>query len=407
MRKWFKFVAAIIISAASSSVFASETNMLLDKLVEKGVITSGEANLISAEGKQETLNALAKGKIDTLPKWIQNITMKGDIRLRQQSDWDASKNYERSRQRLRLRTGFETMAVENLKAGFGIATGGESLSGTSIIDAEPTSTNHTFSNGFAKSMLMVDFAFLEYTPLPWLKVTGGKMKAGTQVWHTTDLLWDTDINPDGIAITASQKFGSTDLFLTAGWLIFNELNSTSNNPDAYIVQPGVKVRVNDNIDVKAAAAFENLNVNGKNTGYYGTPSFDYICLNPSAEISVKGFVFPYLSLFTDMVSNSDSKPTSDKNGSAYGIKFGSPKISELGTWQFKYMQRSLESNSWLNKLGDADAYGGAVNSSGYEAAVDCGLTKAASLSIDYYSMDKITGASAPKSLLQFDVVYKF
>lgn len=409
--KFFGIFVITVLAAARLSI-AGESEMLINKLAEKGIISYGEAQQILIEGKEDDRKQLAKGAVAAIPKWIQNMSINGDLRIRQQNDWAASASNARTRERLRLRVGMETRASENMKAAFGLATGGETISGSSVIDAEPTSTNHTFGNGFSKAMLMVDYAFLEYTPLSWLTVTGGKMKAGTQRWQASDLLWDTDINPDGFAITAKRDLGDINLFITGSWLIFNELNSaTLNNPDAYIAQPGIKIKLAEGkYAINAAVAYEQLNVNGKNTGYFGTPLFDYVCINPSAEIKVKEFIGPYsFGVFTDMVSNSDKEASSDNTGSAYGFKFGFEKVSEFGNWQVVFMKRSLGTNAWLNKLGDSDAYGGAANSTGYEAILSYGLTKAASLNIDYYSMDKITGASAstPKSLMQFDVVYKF
>jgi hypothetical protein len=431
MKKKMRIVMAVLLMLSATIAYAGEIDILINNLAEKGIITYGEAQQLMTEGKETARKDLANAQVVTLPQWIQNISLKGDLRLRLQNDWAASAANTRTRERLRLRLGFDTRVVENLKAGFGLATGSEKLlsgtvsdgtvasgkvtgqtaTGGSIIDAEPTSTNHTFSNGFAKAMLMVDYAFLEYTPVSWLKVTGGKMKSGTPSWQASDLKWDTDINPDGIAVNLSKDFGNVNVFLNGAWLIFNELNSaTLNNPDAYVGQPGVNVKIGDKYNVKAAVAFEDLNVNGKNTGYYGTPAFDYICMNPSVELSAKELVGPFsMAIFSDMISNSDSKPTSDKNGSSYGLRFGNEKVQEFGNWQIVYMARRIETNAWLNTLGDSDAFGGANNSSGYEAILAYGLTKSATLNIDYYSMDKIVGATAttPKSLIQFDVVYKF
>jgi hypothetical protein len=378
-----------------------------------------------SEGNNDTRAAIAKGEATNLPAWIQNISMKGDLRLRDQADWAANSNVIRDRQRLRLRLGFDTRIVDDLKAGFGIATGSEKISdktvasnavkGDSIIDAEPTSTNATFANGFGKEMLMVDYAFLEYNPVSWLKVTGGKMKSGTEAWEPCDLLWDTDINPDGLAVTASKDVSSSvNLFLNGSWLTMNELNSTVNNPDVYIAQPGIAWKANDNLTIKAAYAYEQFNVNGRNLVYYGqgsagiTPTFDYLCSIPSVEISYKELVGRYsLALFGETVTNGDSKPTSDKNGACYGVRFGDEKIAALGQWQVVAMSRRLENNAWLNKLGDSDAYGGLVNSSGSEIIGTVGITRSASFGIDYYNLDAITGPSVQKSLIQFDIVYKF
>lgn len=414
-------IAATLMLASTG--FAGEVDGLANLLAEKGIISYGDAQQLMTESKETSRSLIAQGKHETLPYWIQNISMKGDLRLRHQVDWAATGNTARERERLRLRLGFDTRVAENLKAGFGLATGSEKNAditvstvtgkgtGTSILDAEPTSTNHTFGNGFAKAMLMVDFAYLEYTPFPWLKVTGGKMKSGTPLWQTTDLQWDTDINPDGVAVNAGKKFGPVDTFVNASWLTINELNSaTLNNPEAYIVQPGASYDITSNINVKGAVSFQQFNVNGKDTGYYGTPAYDYAVTGESFNIGLKELLFGYsVNVFGDFITNGDSKPTSDKAANAYGLKVGNEKINGFGDWQATYLQRRLENCSWLNKLGDSDTYGGAVNTSGMEMILAFGLTSSAQLNLDYYNIDLINGATktTPKSLIQCDVVYKF
>ncbi|OGS22815.1 MAG: hypothetical protein A2314_03925 [Elusimicrobia bacterium RIFOXYB2_FULL_50_12] len=398
---------------AKNMSYAGEADMLINKLAEKGIITYGEAQQIMTESNEEARKKLAKGEVGTIPGWIQNISMKSDLRLRHQGDFDSTKSFPRIRERMRLRVGFSTRMIESAEAGFGIATGGETTTtgGGAVYDTEPTSTNHTFANGFAKAQLMVDYAYIKYAPAGWLTVTGGKMKAGTHVWNPTDLLWDGDINPDGVAATAATKVAeNTGVFLTGAWLTFNESNTAADDPDAYIIQPGFTWKPTDRISVKGALAFQKLNVNGKLAGpNYGTPAFDYVATNPSLDVKFSEIAGPYaLGIFGDSVSNGDSGPSSDKSGGAYGLEFGHAKLDSLGQWQVKYIKRELQQNSWLNKLGDSDAYGGAVNSTGYEIIVNFGLTKATSFGIDYYAMDLINGAvKAPKSLVQFDLVHKF
>jgi polyhydroxyalkanoate synthesis regulator phasin len=350
-----------------SPALAQANDMLINTLAEKGIITYGEAQQIMTENREEERKKLAQGEADTLPAWIQNMTIKGDLRLRHQTDWEASALYARIRERLRLRLGVDTRIVENLKAGFGLATGSEKISdktvsgtavkGDSIIDAEPTSTNATFGNGFGKEMVMVDYAFLEYAPLGWAKVTAGKMKAGTELWNPTDLLWDTDINPDGIAVNVNRDINAAfNLFFTGSWLTFNEKkNSTSvTAPDVYIAQPGVLWKATDKISAQAAVAYQGFNVKGKDLTYYGSteansiPPYNYICWNPSFMVTCRELVGPLaLSVFGDYVQNTDKAVVSDNTGSNYGLRFGNEKISEFGQWQLSYMLRRLERNAWL------------------------------------------------------------
>lgn len=409
----------------TASAFATDVDNLANMLAEKGVISYGEAQQVITESKEDIRKQIAQGKAATLPAWIQNISMKGDLRLRYQMDWPGARN----RSRLRLRTGFETRVVDGLKAGFGLATGAmkdtaattgagtnannhtHSVSSVDVGDTEPRSTNYTFQNEFSKPTVMIDYAYLEYAPFGWMKVTGGKMK--NPVWSPTDNLWDTDINPDGLTATFSYSITpALNVSLTPSYFIIDEINSTTlNDADAYVAQPAVTWAVNDTIDLKAAVAYQSFNVKGKaitSAGNSTTYTTDFVCLNPALQVNLKNLLFGYsLSLFGDSVANSADGVTADKNGYSAGAQFGDAKVAAPGQWSAKYIQRNLEANAFPNRFPDSDAYGGATNTKGYEAIVEIGLTRSANLSFDYYSMDVINGVSSPKSLMQVDVVYKF
>ena len=64
--------------------YAGEIDLLLQKLVDKGVLTAGEAQQIGTETKEQVKSEIAKGKYSSLPEWVQNIKMKGDFRVRYQ-----------------------------------------------------------------------------------------------------------------------------------------------------------------------------------------------------------------------------------------------------------------------------------------------------------------------------------
>ncbi|MDD3064864.1 MAG: putative porin, partial [Endomicrobiaceae bacterium] len=168
------FLAAAVVATMSCSAFA-DFSSLANLLAEKGIISYGEAQTLSTESKEEAKMKLASGKSELVPLWVQNMTFKGDVRIRTQYDWDAS-NQARLRERLRLRMGIETRPVEKIKLGFGLATG--SLSSSTGKDADPSSTNHTFEY-MNKSPLFVDYAYIQYDPSEWLVVRGGKVKGKT------------------------------------------------------------------------------------------------------------------------------------------------------------------------------------------------------------------------------------
>jgi hypothetical protein len=204
---------------------------------------------------------------------------------------------------------------------------------------------------------------------------------------------------------------AVNVFFNGSWLVFNEKNSAADGADAYIGQLGTVWKTNDKITVKAAVASQNLNVGNKNTGYYGTPAFDYKGINPSVNIALNDILGPLsFALYGDSFSNGDSKPASDTSSSCYGLMITNcQSIAEFGQWQLNVVQKTKETNSWLASLGDSDTYGGANNAKGTVYKLAYGLTRSAQLGINYFAFDKITGATAttPKSLTQADIVYKF
>ncbi len=401
----------------SSGVFAGEVDKLATVLAEKGVITYGEAQQIITETKEEMRQQSLSGTNPLLPKWVQSMTVKGDIRLRHQMDWGGS-NKTRNRERMRVRLGVEAGIFDSVTAAFGLASGamaGGSADATKGIgDKSPTSTNHTYQS-FNKVPVFIDYAYLQYKGIPNFTISAGKVKGKSQVWNATDLVWDGDINPDGIALNYNKKLdGGVSIFANAGWYTLGEGRKELLMPDVYIVQPGLSFK-SGNFSAKAGLAYQQFNlkdrdVKSNEAGYMDNNSTDFRCINPSIELKMENILGDLMvSVFGDFVKNTeDSVYEKDLEGKAFGVQFGSKKIAELGTWQVKVMNRYLEANAIPAGLGDSDAYGGKGNSQGYEVILTLGITKSLSFGFDYYSMEKINGSNKdPKSLAQFDISYKF
>jgi hypothetical protein len=122
----------------ASYSFASQVDILLQKLVDKGILTSGEASQIRTETEEEAKVEAAKGKTPGIPDWIRNIKLRGDLRLRYQYKHDKADNgvaSDASVGRVRARVGLEGKINEKVTAGIGIATNS---------GGDPRSTNITF-----------------------------------------------------------------------------------------------------------------------------------------------------------------------------------------------------------------------------------------------------------------------
>ncbi|MDD2523658.1 MAG: putative porin [Endomicrobiia bacterium] len=395
----------------SVKTFASGVDDLANLLAEQGVITYGQAQQIITESNEQARQELASGKAKTAPAWVQNLTFKGDLRVRAQYDWSASDKV-RIRERLRFRMGAETRPIDKLTVGFGFATG--ALSSSTGADSSSSSTNHTFQY-MDKPNLFVDYAYIQYEPYNWIAVRGGKVKAKTQVWNSSDLIWDGDYNPDGLNATASTQLSeSIKLTGNAGLYTFGETRKGKDAADAYILQPVIEYKEGD-IKVKAALAYQQFNFEGRNQTMLREASIgnvNYKIVNPSLSVDFSNVAGSYtLSLFGDMAQNIQSDLPKDSNGDDQtkgylaGLGFGHAKLDTFGTWNLKAMYRYLEAYAAPDKLGDSDAYGGSAGK-GFEIVANFGLTKALSLGIDYYQMTNING-DVPKSLCQFDFVCKF
>ena len=159
-----------------------------------------------SESKEPRDKQIAK---DVVPAWARNWSWKGDLRLRDESRNRVGTGHDVHRQRIRLRVGADGKVNDQLKAGFRIAMGSTS---------DPISTNQSFNTFFNKKTLVLDLAYLSYTPeVPGLDKTaviGGIME--NPLWTVGPLVWDSDLSWDGGAVKGSKTFGAAEVFMNGG-----------------------------------------------------------------------------------------------------------------------------------------------------------------------------------------------
>ena len=403
---------------------AGEVDILLQKLVEKGVLTQGEAQQVGTETKEQVKKEISQGKSFSLPAWVQNVKLKGDLRLRYQYKHDkATGDYEKDTNigRVRARLGLEAKVNEKILAGIGVATG----------SGDPRSTNISFGDYNSKKTLVLDYAYAKYNALPWLTLVGGKMYLNDTLWEPTDLIWDTDITPEGAVIQLNKNVNpNLALSMNLGALIVSaDTSSDTDAPMAYIIQPQASYKFNDDLSLKGALSFQSFHnvkghacskyASGSNTGITkigsadatGNYVYDYQMLNPALELKViqpfkaLGLNIETLKLFGEYVNNLDvSKGAS---GYSMGFQFGNDKIEKWGDWQFRYVYAMLGRDAVLDVLPDSDRYSGKTGMRSHEGSLSYGLGKNVSLGLDVYRSWSIIGAKAPETLIQTDINMKF
>jgi hypothetical protein len=414
-------MALACVIACPGLALAGETDVLVQKLVEKGVLTPYEAQIVLDETKQEVAKQNAKGTNDAIPSWVQTVKIKGDMRARYQLDADKNQKNE-SRGRLRMRLGVDAKPNDQMKVGIGLASGNT---------GDPRSTNSTWGNSATAntpagtSAIILDYAYGEYKPLPALTLTAGKFK--NPLWQPNDMLWDTDLNPDGLAVQLSSSLLSNlDLYMNNMLFVMYENRSADySDPMMLAVQPGFKYDVTDNVSLQGAVTYyQNSNVGNRST-FASTKStnsisggkyrYNYNALQPSAELGFSNifgdWFLPYVALSGDYVYNTSmQKGLNGRDGWDAAVKFGDKKVSDKGMWQGKLMYARLGRDAFLDIFPDSDRYSGKTNMKSYEGILEYGLGKNTSLVFDYYRAESLTKSGAtttPQQVFQVDWNLKF
>jgi len=427
-----KFVIALVLVGlvtfclGTGPSYAGEVDILLQKLVEKGVLTPGEAQQVGTETKEQVKKEISQGKYSSLPQWVQNTKLKGDFRLRyqnlhEQNAGDISKDTTIAR--IRMRLGLDSKVNDKLKVGVGIATG----------SGDPRSTNISLggtSGGYsAKPGVYLDYAYAKYDPLSWLNFVGGKMSLPDVLWEPTDLIWDTDITPEGGVFGFNKTLNpKTSVFLKGGPLVLVADTSTVSGSMAYLVQPGVNYALNDNLSLKGAVTYEyfqtkgsvpstyatkgqNTRNNGSTSGTTASYAYNYADINPALEFAIKepfkavGLSVENLKFFGEYVNNF---AVSKKNtGFSAGFQFGNEKLEKWGDWQVRYIYAMLAKDSVPDSLPDSDRLSGKTGMRSHEGIINFGLGKNTSLGADVYRSWSLVGAKVPETLVQIDWNMKF
>lgn len=261
--------------------------------------------------------------------WAGKVRVKGDFRYRfqhVQAEDKTGQNLSTTKniQRIRARLGAYAQVNDFTEAAIGIRTGDSANSG-----------NVTLGDGFDGKTITLSLAYLKFTPeeSKYGEATMGKMK---QTWkNTTDLIWDGDVNPEGLAYAYKGKVKDTGLIGSAGYFKVID-NKSETDTDLAQLQGGVVQPIGDNIKVTLGASMY----------YYKDVSTNNIA--PASDVAFRigeGFAelgfkdvgpIPF-KLYGNYVNNTAEE---DQNqGWCAGIKFGDAK---KGKWEAKYDYRNLE-----------------------------------------------------------------
>ncbi len=409
-------LVGVIIWIATPPSFATSTSVdaLIDKLVDKGILTKKEAMELQIELAADEKLIREESYKQGSPPWLQNTNIKGDFRLRHEfSKRNDNSDQDRSRGRIRYRLGFETKVNDQTNVAAGLASNGGS----------PRSTNQSFADAFAKSGANLDYAYVEFKPYSWLTMTGGKMKI--PIWEAGDLLWDTDLTPEGGALNLSMPTTpNLTTFFNTAIFVLDESAADQTDPYLLVFQPGLRWKIaHESADLRLALTYyafshgapksvlDNRSSPTTNTTTTGRYDFKYDAINPNVEFGLNNpfpelsLVIPRIAILGEFINNPD--PQDHHNGWLIGAYLGDQKVVNRRQWQIKGSYRYLGQDAWLDSFPDSDFYGGATDVRGYEAIFEYGLNKNTFITIDYYRSQRIAAAKAAESVLQTDLNFRF
>jgi len=408
---------ALMFCLKTAASALTEMEILVDKLVEKNILTPAEGDKILRETqaeakkqKEETKKAVAK---ELIPQWVSKTKLYGDFRLRYQYV-DVQDQRSQSQGRFRVRLNLDIEVAEKVKFIFGIASGGN----------DPRSANQSFGGDWDKKQININYAYVNYSPFKWLNLEGGKM--ANPIYTVSQLLWDEDINPEGVAAQIDYPINPClSLLLNAGAFVLQDnKNNTPTDPWMWVIQPGFAWKSERGLQAKFAAgytSFENFQDNPQQKYSSGTNTYitegstklykyKYNLATMTGEMGLKnpipGFApIRYAGLFGEYTNNIST--SNGKSGYLTGLTFGDEKVVEKGQWFFRGDWRRLEKNAVPDILPDSDFYFGDTGVSGYVLQFRYGLWKNINLQTKYFRAEQISGPGKPENLIQTDLNFKF
>jgi polyhydroxyalkanoate synthesis regulator phasin len=304
--------AGLLAAAASLALVATASaqvsaDAILDKLVQKGVLTKDEATELEKES--ENTNAMKQaGTQFKISKVIKSVELFGDLRMRYENrsakigpeggqyagSYDVANRF-RYAVRLGLRGDladdyyyglrFETSPNERSPWNtFGNASGGQS----------PYYGPFSKANNYG---VFIGQAYLGWRPLPWLDVEVGRVP---QPLYTTSMAWDSDYTPEGAVEKVHFTRGPIEFFGNLAQYIYQDTTPASaeaveggtpayslgdfSDHNAYLMawQVGGVYHLDTNISFKVAPVFYNYVGHGnQSAGFYG----------PFVGQGINGFTF--------------------------------------------------------------------------------------------------------------------
>jgi hypothetical protein len=377
--------AGVMLGTAGPVLAESVDAKLLTMLRNNGSITQAQYAELSADlAKQQkaavSTESVSKADFDALQQkvaWAARTVVSGDVRVRNENISIQHRDPERAqdRQRYRARVAVVSQITEEVEAGVRVASGNLN---------DPRSTNQDMNDYFIKKQLWLDRAYVSYHPteVPGLNVIGGKM---AQPWVNEDeMIWDSDINPEGVASQYSHALGPVKLFGSTGAFtlkdnVNGEGREFTNDLRMISAQLGSKFAVAEGYDVTLGGSLYHFHLDGDaptvppaliGLSAVGNTTTQFQLWEGFGQLDISDFALP-LAFYGQYVKNVNANgPQSDEDkGWLLGVK---SKIWNIG---LNYNYRNVQRNAVVGAFTDSDFAAGYTGSRGSKIQVSYPIAK--------------------------------
>ncbi|MGB7582540.1 MAG: putative porin [Sedimentisphaerales bacterium] len=375
---------------------------------------------------EEVNKAIEQKQVSALPenaKWIENMKISGDLRYRYEGidsqtkgKWSSKGESDSiERNRLRARIGIYDKINDEVDVGFRLGSGS---------NGDPTSTNQTEGDAFSKKPIWLDQAYFDWHPkdITGFDFIGGKMVNPFYRVGTNELIWDVDLNPEGLAAKYELPINdSLKAYINGGGFWVGNPDNVDTSAGASTSLWGIQSYLKNTFEDKSyllggMSLYTYGNIKGEpnvsstwgknsffgNTSVNGTYKYGYDIVEGFAEYGTKIADFP-VAVFGDVAHNTDA-PSGKNNGWLIGTIFN--KAKDPGSWQIGYDYRDIESDAVAGQFNYSDFDGGGTNAKGHQFNFVYQLAKNFQTCLTYL-IDENRTTNDKYRRLQADLVFKF
>lgn len=382
---------ALILTFATAFLASPASHSQVDTAAEIAAIKAEIGDLVARLERLEQAQSMPRSAAAEPPPAPPQVAVataerplrvSGDVRYRHESINEAGES-ERHRHRIRARLGLAADVTDDVELGLTLATGAD----------DPVSANQTLGDGFTRKDIGVDRAFFAWQATEALGITGGKMATPFFRPGGHHLVFDDDLNPEGLAL--QYRFG--DWFVNYAGLMVEERAAAD---DSILLGGQIGYRRSFDNETRLTAGlsyydyrhtqgqtpFYDGSGNGNRTDLAGNYVSDFNQAELFAQLELTAAGRP-LTLFADYVRNLEA--SGQDSGFALGAQLGD--VTRPGTWSLAWAYQDLKADAVIATFTDSDFGGGGTDNKGHVVDFAYGLRDRWTLGLRYFLNERGAG----------------